>query len=150
MKQLIHSHRKEKIVYLLFILFLSQSCVRLISNYDEITDKSINSMQEKVSKFFVKLDRNIGTDDAKYDKHKEFYDDLKVDLNTLKIRTNAIDNNEIVQQQLAELTKMVSDLEQLHKRGFVSIDLLTPLRNSFNSAFTALVKLQLALKRGKK
>jgi glycerol-3-phosphate responsive antiterminator len=68
----------------------------------------------------------------------------------LKIRTNAIDNNEIVQQQLAELTKMVSDLEQLHKRGFVSIDLLTPLRNSFNSAFTALVKLQLALKRGKK
>ncbi|MDE3251876.1 MAG: hypothetical protein KGO92_03655 [Bacteroidota bacterium] len=134
------------------LLFCLSSCqsVRLISSYDEITDKAVTAFQEKVSRFFIKIDRNLGTENAAYQKNKSFYEDAGVDLNTLQIRTDAIDNNQIVQKQVAALQQMMQDLEKLHQLGFNSHEELIPLRNGFNSAFTALTKLQLALKRGGK
>lgn len=140
-----------KIFILLFIL-IAQSCttIRLISDYDEITDKAVTSMQDMVSKYFAKLGREIGTEKAKYENYAEYFDDMKVDLNNLKIRANAIENNQIVQNQVLELTNMVVNTEKLHKIGFSSPLELNSLQNSFNNAFTAIVKLQLALKRGEK
>jgi hypothetical protein len=134
---------------LLFFIFSCQT-VRLISAYDEITDKAVMAFQEKVSKFFIKIDRNLGTENAAYKKNKSFYEDAAVDLNTLEIRTDAINNNQLVQKQVAALQQMMQDLEKLHQLGFNSREELVPLRNGFNSAFTALTKLQLGLKRGEK
>ena len=134
-----------------FFFFSLQSCsIQLISQYDDITDKSVTVLQEKVMKNLVKLERYVGTPEADYDKYKAFYDEAKVDLSSLKIRADAIDKNTIVQQQIVELTKMMGNMEALHKLGFTRTDDIKALEIPFNSAFTAIVKLQLALKRGDK
>lgn len=144
-------NRKIPVFLSIIILFLSScSSIRLISDYDEITDKTVTALQEKVTMFFVKMESEIGTDQAKYENYKQFYQDAKVDLTTLKIRADAIDKNKIVQEQVAELTNMLGNLEKLHKIGFNSPELVKPLEQPFNSAFTAITKLQLGLKRGEK
>ncbi len=134
------------------LLVLAQSCgpVRLISEYDPITDEKVTALEEKVTTFFVKLERVVGTNHADYEHFTNFYDEVKVDLNTLKVRANAVDKNRIVREQIEELNNMVDNLEELHQMGFATIEQVRPLQQSFNSAFTAIIKFQMALKRGEK
>lgn len=142
---------KYTLVFSLFISFLmSCSSVKLISDYDEVTDRTVTQLQRDVATYFVTLERKIGTNEADYINYVSFFDNAKVDLNTLQIRANAIEKNEIVQKQLVELKKMIVNLEALHKTGITSAEMIEPLQQPFNSAFTAIIKLQMALKRGQK
>jgi hypothetical protein len=143
-------HHKWPLLVAFFFVVSSCTSIRLISDYDEITDKAMNALQEKVTKTLVKLDANIGTNETAYEKYKGFYEEVKVDLNTLQIRTNAIDKNEIEQRQVQELSTMIDNLEKLHKLGFNSLDQIKLLKQPFNAAFTALTKLQIAKKSRKK
>lgn len=146
-----HIYLNRKIPLLLGMMLLAlSSCktVRLISDYDVVTDNVINALQEKVSRFFIQVYGDLETGDAKYDHYKEFYQEAKVDLVSLKIRADAFDKNTIVQQQIAELYNMIDKLEQLHKLGFSVPEQIKPLELPFNAAFTAMIRLQLALKRG--
>lgn len=136
------------IVSVLSIFFQSCSNIRLISDYDEITDVTVNELQRKVSGFFVKMERVIGTDSAKYENNISFYDDAKVDLDILSVRAKAFEKNTIMEKQVRALSQMFTDLEKLHKIGFVDVSQIEPLKQPFNSAFTAIIKLQMALKRG--
>ncbi|WP_162633198.1 hypothetical protein [Echinicola strongylocentroti] len=137
---------------LLLVLSCGYACtsVRLISEYDPITDEKVTELEEKVATYFVQLERTIGTDEAAYEHYQTFFDEAKVDLNTLSVRAAAVDKNRIVQEQVKELQNMLSNLEALHKMGFASAEQLPPLKSAFNSAFTAIIRLQMALKRGEK
>ena len=148
MNQLVILRKLPAMIGILLLLLSGCSSVRLVSDYDEITDHTVTNLQEKVATFFVKLEGTIGTKAAAYQNHIEFYQSAKVDLNTLKIRADAFGKNRIVQEQVVELTKMIDNLEKLHKIGFESIELVRPLHQPFNAAFTAIVKFQLGLKRG--
>ena len=142
-----------KIPWLLgLLMFILPACssVKLISDYDEITDKSVTALQERLSEFFVKMETDIGTEAAAYTHYSSFYQQAKVNLATLKIRADAIDKNKIVQDQIAALSIMLKDLEELHRIGFTNLTQVKQLEPPFNSAFTAIIKLQLALKRGEK
>ena len=75
---------------------------------------------------------------------------VKSDMRTLTIRANAIDKNDIVIKQLKFLDQNIADLEALHKLGFSKTSELLPLRNAFETSFTSIIKLQMALKRGEK
>lgn len=150
MKTFTLKRRLPILLSLLLLLVSACTSIRLISDYDEITDKAVTALQEKVSTFFVQISADVGTDKAKYTNYKDFYTQAKVDLSTLKIRADAIDKNKIIQEQVAELTNMINKLEQLHKIGFSTVNQIKPLEQPFNSAFTAIIKLQLALKRGEK
>ncbi len=150
MKQLTLNRKMPFWLGVLLMLVTSCTSVRLISEYDEITDKAVTALQKKVSRIFVKLESEIGTDKAAYENYKGFYQTAKVDLNTLKVRADAIDKNKIVQDQIVALTSMLDNLEKLHKIGFYSVDQIIPLKQPFNSAFTAIIKLQMELKRGEK
>jgi hypothetical protein len=137
-------------VWLAFIMMLiSHSCtsIRLISEYDEISDKAVTSMQDKVSKFFVKQERELNTEAGKYAANIAFYDEVKADLNNLSIRANAT-QNQIFLQQVKLLTENIGSTEKLHQLGFKKVEQIAAIKENFNSAFTAIIKLQLALKRG--
>lgn len=129
---------------------MSCTSVRLISDYDEITDKAVTALQEKVSRFFVQLSDELGTEKANYTNYQNFYRDVKVNLASIQIRANAIDKNEIVQQQLESLKKVLADLEALHKIGIRNTQILQTAEQACNRSFTAIIRLQLALKRGQK
>lgn len=142
---------KQSLPLISIIIFLATvacSSVRLISDYDPITDQKVTELEEKVATYFVSLERNMGTEAADYKHYVDFFDEVKVDLNTLEVRAAAMDKNQIVEEQISELKNMVDNLESLHELGFVSVEQLDPLKQSFNLAFTAIIRLQMALKRG--
>ena len=100
MKQIYWNRKIPWLLGIMFLMLTSCAHVRLISDYDAVTDNVVNALQEKVSRFFIEVYSDLETGHADYDHFKEFYQDAKVDLITLKIRADAFDKNTIVQQQI--------------------------------------------------
>lgn len=140
-------HRQLTLLFFLSSLLLQQcSTVRLIQEYDEVTDRKITSLQEKTSKFFVQMERHIGKPEAAYENFIPFYDDVKTDINVLQVRTKAIPKSDITQQQLTSLLSQMGNLEKLHRLGFNSFEELVPAKNAIEQSFAAILQLQMALK----
>jgi len=129
-----------------FIFLFSCSEIRLIQEYDAVSDNKINSLQEKTSRFFVKLNRTFGLPENKYDKYIDFYDDFKSDIHILEIRTRSIEKTNITQQQITSLLTQVNSLEALHKSGFKNKEEIILVESAFDNTFTAILQLQQALK----
>jgi hypothetical protein len=129
-----------------FIFLFSCSEIRLIQEYDAVSDNKINSLQEKTSRFFVKINRTFGLPENKYNKYIDFYDDLKSDIHILEIRTKSIEKTNITQQQVTSLLTQVNTLENLHKIGFKNREEISLIESAFDNTFTAILQLQQALK----
>ncbi len=145
-----HLNTSYRLYLTLVFCSLATACtsVRLITDYDEVTDHMVTELQAKTARHFAVLDRTIGTDTATYEFFIPFYDDVKVGLSSLEVRSQALKNNSIVIQQVKLLRQMTKDLEALHRLGIRSKEELKPLESAFNSAYASIIKLQLALKRG--
>jgi hypothetical protein len=146
---------KRLLVALMLICFLGISgcAITLVSTYDEQTDKNVTALQKKVDAFFLKLEGLNKYPDCSYASNKSFYDDSKVDINSMQIRANAIPQNDLTIQQLDSLSNAFSSLEDLHKLKDKKSTCLTreeiePPRTAFNSIFQAILKFEIAKKRG--
>lgn len=135
-------------LFLAVLLGLSGCTVKLVSSYDEATDRAVTRLQRKVETFLVDLGSEAGSPKCAYDNHKAFYRDAKVDVSAIRVRAAAISQNELTVEQLRLLDDSLNKLEKLHKIGCPSTDQLNALRTAFNSSFTAILKLELAKKRG--
>jgi hypothetical protein len=134
---------------LIILLILVAGCsVKLISTYDEQTDNAVTNLQKKVEKFFLTLQAQEGLPDCKYENHLQFYMDAKVDISSIEVRARAIPDNDITIKQIGLLSENIDLLEQLHQTDCLSKEQIEPLRINFNSGFTAILKLELAKKRG--
>jgi len=136
---------------ILTMLLLISACgeIRLISDYDEITDRKISELHQKFALHFVQLERMAGTEDANYENFTNFYDEVKVDVRVLRVRAGVIDKNDILIRSLDLLDSNISDLELLHKTGFRQVDEIVPIRNAFDSSFASMIRFITALKRGR-
>lgn len=142
----------SKVALLSFAILLSSCAITLISGYDEQTDKSVTALQRKFETFFVMLEGLQTPLECGYDKNKTFYDESKVDISVIQVRAAAIPLNGITNEQVGLLSTNLGLLETLHKgkgnKKCFSPDELKPLRQAFLSSFTAILKLELAKKRG--
>jgi len=137
-----------RFVSLFFLLALSGcTSIRLIANYDEQTDTSITAFQRKMETFLTGLERNAGKPEARYEANVQFYDEARVDLSVIHVRAAAIPKNDITIKQIDLLIDSLSKLEELHGQG-ISREQVAPLRTAFNTTCTAILKLELAKKRG--
>lgn len=136
------------IICLLVMLVQSCTTVKLASDYDELTDSTLAELQYNVSTYFVSIERNLNKPMAQSPHYQQFFDEAKVKLNTLEIRTAAFDKNDQVHLQVLELQDMIRNLEKLHELGFRSAEEIHELQKPFTRAFTSILKLQLALRRG--
>ena len=128
--------------------FLSAcSEIRLISDYDEETDKAVTQLHRKVEGFLLELEDVAGTPDGEYKNYRDVYKEVKVDLASLSIRAKARPKNSLQVDQLELLSRSWNTLENLHKTGLTP-EQLPPLRSAFNVSFTAILKLEFELKRG--
>lgn len=135
--------------YIGIMLFLLQGCsIKLIADYDEQTDQAVTQLQRKFETFFVKLERQVGTNAAKYEKHIDFYNEIKVDISALKLRVGAIPNNDYTIKQVDLLAQNVDLLEAFHKEGIADIEVVAIPRQDFNIALSNILKLELAKKLG--
>ena len=133
---------------LIMLVFSGCSTIRLIADYDEQTDIAVTQFQRKTEQFLIMLERNVGTDEASYSRNTKFYDEAKVDLSAVRVRAVAIPDNDRTVQQLDLLSDTLGDLEKLHKLGISAND-IPPIRTALNVSCTAILKLELAKKRGK-
>lgn len=135
--------------FLLAVVIALPGCpVRLISSYDETTDKAVTALQKKTESHLIALESLEGLPECSYNKHKAFYDEAKVDVSAIEVRAAAAPKNEITTQQTQLLASSLESLEKLHKIACLSKAQIKPLRSNFNSSFTAILKLELAKRRG--
>ena len=133
---------------LVAIIAISGCTVTLVSNYDEKTDADVTQLQKNVETFLVTVEGQSGLPECVYDNHKNFYQKTVVEISAIDVRARAIPNNEITIEQVRLLKENLHTLEQIHKMGCFDPEAVEIVRNSFNSSFTAILKLELAKKRG--
>ena len=148
MKTAIARHCLPVIVSLLILMVSGCTNIRLIADYDEQTDVAVTQVQRKLEQFLVSLERNIGREEASYSRNTKFYDDIRVDLSAIRVRATAIPDNDRTVQSIRLLIDTVDNLEKLHQLGLAAND-IPPIRTAFNVSCTAILKLELAKKRGK-
>lgn len=130
------------------VLALTGCSIKLISSYDERTDQAVTALQKKVETFFVKVGSQVGLPECTYDNHTKFYHETKVDISAIEMRARAIPQNEITIEQVQLLKSSLDSLEKLHKIDCLSGGSVTVLQSNFNIHLTAILKLELAKKRG--
>ena len=86
--------RKYWAAILCAILLAGCAGAKLISDYDEVTDKSLMTIQQKTDDFIETLLTQSGTNKAAFSKHQAFYSDIAQQLRRLEFRVNAIPKNE--------------------------------------------------------
>jgi hypothetical protein len=141
-------HLFHLVVSVLMLCLSGCASVKLIADYDEQTDVAVSQFQRKTEQFLVLMERNMGTDEASYARNTKFYDESRVDLSAIRVRAAAIPDNEITVQLLALLSENIGNLEKLHRQGLGAND-IPPIRTALNASCTAILKLELAKRRGK-
>jgi len=129
------------------MVVLSSCTQKYISDYDQITDKAVTSLQRKFETFFVTVESLVDRDKCEFTNHVSFYQNSKVDISSVQVRAKALTKNEKTIEQVSLLSDSLTTLEKLHKLGCFSTEQIESLRSSFNSSFTAILKLELAKKR---
>jgi len=122
--------------------------IKLVADYDEVTDQSVTALQREFERFFIDIERNLYTPEADHSNYIEFYDEVRAELNVIRVRAAARPKNEITVEQLDLVAQNVDNLEELHKLGFEGPEELQPLRAAFQQSFQAILTLELAKKRG--
>lgn len=134
---------------ILALAFALPGCtIKLISSYDETTDRTVTALQKKTEAHFIALENSEGLPECRYEKHKPFYDEAKVEASAISVRAAAIPKNDRTTQETALLSNSLDSLEKLHRIACLTNDQIKPLRIQFNSIFTAILKLELAKRRG--
>ncbi len=141
-----HSLLQAFLTSLIILVALSGCSIKLVSSYDENTDKAVTQLQKDIETFFVTVDSQTGLPECIYENHTKFYKDSKVSISAIEVRARAIAKNEITIEQVGLLKKSISALEKLHKMECFTTAQVENLRTSFNSSITAILKLELAKK----
>jgi len=135
---------------LLFGLALAGcTSITLISAYDEGTDKGITEFQKSVETFLTGVERTGRPAGDLSKAEVAFFEKASVDLSSLRVRAAAISKNDITIAMLANLTESMSTLEELVKSG-ITKEQIKPIRDALNASTGAILKLELAKKRGEK
>lgn len=139
----------KSVYFFLITILISTSCfsVKFINSYDEVTEKTIYALQEDVTRILVQVESNIDKKEAKYEHFALAYENIKIKLQILETRVEALDKNRIVKNEVSELKRMLNNMEQLHKMGFKSREEIALLNQPIQSAFGAMIRLQLAIKK---
>ena len=92
------------------------SCkVRLISPYDETTDKAVTALQRKTSDLLTSLE---GSDPSPpYEEFRAVYGEVRNDLRAIRVRNEVRPDNRLTVEQLELLRNNLELLENRHKEA---------------------------------
>jgi len=132
-------------------LGLSACTAEFIAQHDEATVQAVTGLLRKVDSFLIKLERALESpataDEARYEKHVAFYDEIRVDLNLIRVRAKALPRNERTVRQIDELEAALKNFEDLHKQG-LNRQVVVTARGIINQAIEAILKAEFAKRRG--
>lgn len=96
-------NRSSLICLLLVGLLSSCTTLRLISDYDEPTDKALTALQKTSDDFVTKLIATAPSDANAFEKHTKFYDDTDQLLRQLEFRVSSIPKNSQTMKLIADV-----------------------------------------------
>jgi len=140
-----------------FLVLLVGCQVQLVSQYDEQTDVAVTELQKKTEWFLLELEALSASDKPEaaarrtYAANEGFYRDAQVAITSMRLRAEAIPKNELTIQEITLLEQSFESLRQLHVQGGnagLRAVIVEPVRSSLNTHFGAIIKLELAKKRG--
>lgn len=144
---------RKKWIIALIVPFILVSCrVMLIGAYDEVTDQSIQQIQNDVSSLLVSIEKDLLNGDTsalKYVNYKSNYDDIEGQLQSVIIRADALPKYKLVTDQLVPFDSTIRRLESFHKLGFSLSDTasLRIIKKTVEFDFQQMITLQNGLKR---
>ena len=145
------------------ILLAGCAGIKPVSDYDEVTDKSLTTIQEKTDDFIETLITQSGTNKAAFSKHQAFYSDIDQQLRRLEFRVNAIPKNDKTIDLVKKIRMVIlgtgkcmadgTSLRDLHcmpgsKDKGPSAKALEISRRNVNQTISAALSLELAKKQG--
>jgi hypothetical protein len=154
---------KHWVAILCAILLAGCAGAKLISDYDEVTDKSLTTIQQKTDDFIEMLITQTGTKKAAFSKHQDFYTDIGQQLRRLEFRVNSIPKNDKTIDLVKKIRLVIigdgqctaegTSLRDLHcmrasKEKGPSASALANCRLNVNKAISAALSLELAKKHG--
>ena len=142
----LHANLAHAAAVLLLVVIGVGCQVQLISPYDQVTDQSLTALQQKTEEFFQQVERSGAP--AAYAQSTPFYSSINTSLQTLITRNEGRPQNRITTTQLNTLKTQFQDLEAEHKNGALGADDIAVLRPIFTQSYAAIIKLELAKKRG--
>lgn len=131
---------------------LLAGCVTFVAPYDEKIDQMTTALQLEVATEIEGM-KAQEKPDCLYPAHAEFYRSTRVELGALEIRANAHEMNGITVAQIGAARNALDDFEKLHqlasdKGRCMSAFELSPVQRAFDQMTGAILKLELAKKRG--
>lgn len=130
---------------------LTLSGCTVVAGYDQVIDQTVTALQSEVFTFLAKMERCAGTPEGEYKNNRDFYDKMNGELDSLSTRAAAVPRNEIIIDQLKLLKGNIENLRKIHgnqKEAGITKELMLPIKFAFEKTFTAIIKLENALKRG--
>ena len=79
------------------------STIRLISDYDEPTDKALMALQQSTDEFITKLIANAPSEENAFEKHKEFYEDADKEIRRLEFRVASVPRNDSTKRLVSNI-----------------------------------------------
>ena len=140
-----HGHA-SCLIFTIPILLVSCRPLRLAQDYDDTSERKIVQLQEKFSRFFVRMEKLAGTPEGGIAKYADFYEDVRTDIDVLQARNRAIPMSATTEGQLEVLHQEVEQLETLHKSGFHGYDEVVPLKSGLEGTLISMQKYQFTLK----
>lgn len=130
-------------LFICFSLFASGCAVKLVSDYDEITDQSISNINSHISSYLYEpTTPEFGiTDDG-----MEFYKSVRQEIRNLKFRAKSIPNNEITLKQLDILEDQIDLFEIRDADGYLPEENIL-FASYFEQTCGAILKFEIAKKR---
>jgi hypothetical protein len=143
---------KRYLPFIIFIILAVQTLgcsfkVRLVGEYDEITDQAVTELYKKTKGFFLKLQRASGQE-ASYEENKGFYEEVQGDIAVLILRAEITEENlkrNPLTQNFKDLQEQYDDLELLHKT-MPNKKALQSAEEALDRSFRAIVENLLYLK----
>jgi hypothetical protein len=145
------------------VLLVGCAGVKLISDYDEVTDTRLTTIQQKTDDFIETLIQQSGTDEAAFSRHQAFYRDIDQELRRLEFRVNSIPKNEKTIELVKKIRLVILGEGKCTEEGMSLRDLhcmpasrdkgpsamaLEISRRNINQTISAALSLELAKKQG--
>lgn len=130
---------------------LATGCaLHTIGDYDEETDRAVTALQRKTGKHLATLERHPEPGRCEYERHMDFYEEAAVDAGAILVRARALPDNVLTVEQAELLSRNLALLEERHRMGCIGADEVAALRLTLNTGFTAMLRLELEKKRGRR
>ena len=133
----------KRIHALLIILLLTSCAIRLIAPYDEVTDKKVSDLQEKVVTKMIEWERKIPPISEEY----PFYDHTESVLEILILRNQNIEKSKIIVSSLQKLLENIKIIKSAHENNMLNTAFIEQVKPDIMAQFNAIQSFQMALKK---